>query len=194
MLRAHSAVFVRLGRCTLVGVRISVSRSATVALVGFASVLWSTMNAVPVAAASSKTAKPPTTTAQAYSGKSGAAQVSAAITASALPIASSLGAKLGKPNCPPVETPKVGLTLQCLVAFEKSIVGWLVTLTSAGGLDARPTFPIVSKRRLESLAGAGSVCDIPAFVGLPVGASVSCSTGKTATTFRMGANGAVQRV
>ncbi len=110
-----------------------------------------------------------------------------------MPVATALGAKLGKPSCPPVEKPRVGLTLQCLVAFDKSIVGWLVTLTQFGTLDAQPTFPIVSKRRLESLAGPGATCDVAPFVGLPVGATVSCRAGKADIEFRMTATGTVQR-
>ncbi len=151
------------------------------------------VNVFPALAASSKSAKPSTTTAAPFTGKSGAAQVSAAVRASATPVATALAAKLGKPSCPPVEKPRVGLTLQCLVAFDKSLVGWLVTLTPTGGLDARPTFPVVSKRRLESLAGTGATCDMPAFVGLPVGATVSCRVGKTTIEFRMNTAGSVQR-
>ena len=147
----------------------------------------------PASAASSKSLRPPTTTAPPFTGRSGPTEVSAAVRASATPVATALAAKLGKPSCPPVEKPRVGLTLQCLVAFDKSLVGWLVTLTSTGGLDARPTFPIVSKRRLESLAGNGATCDMPAFVGLPVGATVSCRIGKTTIEFRMTTAGSVQR-
>ncbi len=110
-----------------------------------------------------------------------------------MPLATALGAKLGKPSCPPVEKPRVGLTLQCLVAFDKSVVGWLVTLTRFGTLDAQPTFPIVSKRRLESQAGPGATCDVAPFVGLPVGATVSCRAGKADIEFRMTAAGTVQR-
>ncbi len=152
---------------------------------------WAMTSASPTLGASSKSS---TTTAPPFTGKSGAKQVSAAVTASATPVATTLGARLGKPSCPPVEKPKVGLTLQCLVAFDKSIVGWLVTLTPTGALDARPTFPIVSRRRLESLAGSGATCDMAAFVGLPVGATVSCRAGKATIEFRMTATGTLQRV
>ena len=117
----------------------------------------------------------------------------AAVTASATPVATTLGARLGKPSCPPVEKPRVGLTLQCLVAFDKSLVGWLITLTPSGALDARPTFPVVSRRRMESLAGSGATCDMPAFVGLPVGATISCRAGKATVDFAMTAEGSVQR-
>lgn len=119
--------------------------------------------------------------------------MSAAVRSNAMPIATALGARLGKPSCPPVEKPHVGLTLQCLVTFDKSVVAWLVTLTSTGDLDATPTFPIVSKRRLESLAGTKATCDMPAFVGLPVGATLSCRVGKTTIEFRMTDAGSVQR-
>ena len=147
----------------------------------------------PASAASSKSSRPSTTTAPPFTGKSGAVQVSAAVRASATPVATALAAKLGNPSCPPVEKPRVGLTLQCLVAFDKSLVGWLVTLTPEGALDARPTFPIVGKRRLESLAGPSATCDMPAFVGLPVGATVSCRAGKATVEFRMTPAGSVQR-
>ena len=165
-------------------------------VVGSFTAVWSvslTVQAVAASSKSSKSAKPTTTLAAPFTGKSGAAQVSAAVTASATPVASGLGATLGKPNCPLIEKPKVGLTLQCLVAFDKSLVGWLVTLTASGGLDARPTFPVVSKRRLESLAGSGATCDMAAFVGLPVGASVSCTVAKATTVFRMTPNGTAQQ-
>ena len=147
----------------------------------------------PASAASSKSSRPSTTTAPPFTGRSGPADVSAAVRASATPVATAVAAKLGKPSCPPVEKPRVGLTLQCLVAFDKSLVGWLVTLTSTGDLDARPTYPIVSKRRLESLAGPSATCDMPAFVGLPVGATVSCRAGKTTIDFRMTPTGSVER-
>lgn len=147
----------------------------------------------PVVAASSKSPKPSPTTTAPFTSRSGPAEVSAAVRASATPVATALGAKLGKPSCPPVEKPRVGLTLQCLVAFDKSVVGWLVTLTRFGTLDAQPTFPVVSKRRLESLAGSGATCDMAPFIGLPVGAIVSCSAGKADIAFRMTAAGTMQR-
>ena len=165
--------------------------TAAVAVAG-----WAFTSTPPVMAASAKSSSSPklsTTTAPPFSGKSGAAQVRAAVTASATPVATTLGARLGKPSCPPVEKPRVGLTLQCLVAFDKSLVGWLITLTPSGALDARPTFPVVSRRRMESLAGAGATCDMPAFVGLPVGATISCRAGKATVGFAMTATGSVQR-
>ncbi len=176
----------------------SVIRAAAALLVVAGSVGTRTF---PPTAASSKSStsskrassKSVTTTAPPFTGKSRPADVSAAVRASATPVAAALGAKLGKPSCPPVERPRVGLTLQCLVAFDKSVVGWLVTLTPAGSLDARPTFPIVGKRRLESLAGTGATCDMPAFVGLPAGATVSCRVGKTDIEFSMTTAGTVQR-
>lgn len=172
-------------------IRATATFAAAVAVAG-----WSITSASPGPAASSKPSTSPslsTTVAPPFTGRSGAAQVRAAVTASAKPVATTLGARLGKPSCPPVEKPRVGLTLQCLVAFDKSLLGWLVTLTPSGALDARPTFPVVSKRIVESQAGSGATCDMAAFVGLPVGATVSCRAGKATIEFAMTAEGSLQR-
>lgn len=128
-----------------------------------------------------------------FTGKAGAAQVASAVTASALPFATQLGATLGKPSCPPVEKPKVGLTLQCVIAFGKNPVGWLVTLGEGSSLLARPTFPVVSKRVAELAAGGGAVCSLAPFAGLPVGATVSCTSGKQSIELVVQSDGTLRR-
>jgi hypothetical protein len=119
--------------------------------------------------------------------------VAAAVTTSATPVAVRLGAKLGRPSCPPVEKPRVGLTLQCTVAFDTSPVAWLVTLRTGGILDAAPTFPVVSRRQAELAAGGGSACRLAAFVGVPVGATVNCTVAKAAVDLTVGADGSLRR-
>jgi hypothetical protein len=133
-----------------------------------------------------------TTTVKTVSGPEPKA-VAAAVTASASPVASRLGAKLGRPTCPPVEKPRVGLTLQCTVAFEKSPVAWLVTLKTGGVLEATPTFPVISKRQAELLAGTGSTCSMAPFVGVPIGATVTCTVAKATTTLRVAPDGTLTK-
>lgn len=119
--------------------------------------------------------------------------VAAAVTASATPVATLLGAKLGRPSCPPVEKARVGLTLQCTVAFDKSPIAWLVTLRANSVLEAAPTFPVVSRRQAELVAGTGSTCQMAPFAGIPVGATVTCAARKATTTLTVAADGSLRR-
>ncbi len=128
-----------------------------------------------------------------FTGKSGAVLVAAAVTAGALPVATNLGVSLGKPSCPPVEKPKVGLTLQCLIAFDKHPVGWLVTLSADGTLVTRPTFPVISRRAAEEFVGTGSVCALTSAAAQPVGSTVTCTIGETTVELLVGPNGALSR-
>ena len=144
-------------------------------------------------AATKSATKAPTTAAAPFSGKTGPAQVVASVTASAFPIANSLGATLGKPSCPPIEKPKVGLTLQCVIAFDKHPVGWLVSLRADGTLLARPTFPVVSKQAAEFVAGPGAVCALPSFAAVPEGANIDCTIDKKSIELVVGPNGSVSR-
>ncbi len=119
--------------------------------------------------------------------------VAAAVIASATPVAARLGAKLGRPSCPPVEKARAGLTLQCTVAFDKNAVAWLVTLAAGGTLSAGPTFPVVSRRQAELAAGPGSSCAMAPFVGVPIGATVTCSVAKSTIELTVLADGALGR-
>ena len=134
-----------------------------------------------------------TTVAARFTGKSGASLVAAAVTAGALPVATSLGVALGKPSCPPIEKPKVGLTLQCLITFDKHPIGWLVTLRADGTLATRPTFPVISKRATEEFVGPGSVCALTSVAAQPIGSTVTCVVHKTTVALLVGPNGALSR-
>jgi hypothetical protein len=144
------------------------------------------------AAASGATAASSSTKAASEAGPESKAVV-AAVTASATPVATLLGAKLGRPSCPPVEKARVGLTLQCTVAFDKSPIAWLVTLRANSVLEAAPTFPVVSRRQAELVAGTGSTCQMASFTGIPVGATVTCAAGKATTTLTVAADGSLRR-
>ena len=167
---------------------------AVVVVTAASAFLHATLGAGTTSAATKPSTKTTSTTiASAYTGKSGAAQIVASVSAAATPLAASLGATLGKPSCPPVEKPKTGLTLQCIVAFDKSPVGWLVTLRANGTLFSRPTFPIVSQRAAEAAAGARAVCQAAAFVAAPVGSTISCAIDKTTVDVLVGPTGSLTR-
>ena len=163
---------------------------SSVAVLGGAAVLGLTVLGPGSASAASNTT---TTVAARFTGKSGASLVAAAVTAGALPVATSLGVALGKPSCPPIETPKVGLTLQCLIAFDKHPIGWLVTLRADGTLATRPTFPVISKRATEEFVGPGSACALTSVAAQPIGSTVTCVVHKTTVELLVGPNGALSR-
>ena len=119
--------------------------------------------------------------------------VVAAVIASASPVALRLGAKLGRPSCPPVEKARIGLTLQCTVAFDKSPVAWLVSLAAGGALIAAPTFPVVSRRQAELVAGPRSTCTMASFAGVPVGATVVCAVANTTIELAVLPDGTLRR-
>ena len=156
---------------------------------GFGATVLGTGSPESASAASNTT----TTVAARFTGKSGAGLVAAAVTAGALPVAKSLGVALGKPSCPPVEKPKVGLTLQCIITFDKHPIGWLVTLRADGTLATRPTFPVISKRAAEEFVGPGSVCALTSVAAQPPGSTVTCIVRKTTVEFLVGPNGALSR-
>ena len=103
-----------------------------------------------------------------------------------------MSAKVGAPSCPAAIKAAVGLTFQCLVPFDTTAVGFLVTIGAGGALDVRPTFPVVSLSSARLLAGANSSCGAAKakFAVLPVGSVLECTLGgataaKTATTVRL---------
>ena len=168
---------------------------STVAVLRRAAVLGLTVLGLTVLGPGSASAASNTTTTMAarFTGKSGAGLVAAAVTAGALPVATSLGVPLGKPSCPPIEKPKVGLTLQCLIAFDKHPIGWLVTLRADGTLATRPTFPVISKRTAEEFVGTGSVCALTSVAAQPIGSTVTCTIHKSTVELLVGPNGALSR-
>jgi hypothetical protein len=112
------------------------------------------------------------------------AELADAVRVAALPIATSASAILGVPACPSGVKRSPTMAAQCLVAFDKTLVPFVVAVGSGGTLTASPVFVVVARVELEreiARANTDAVsCGKSPVVVVPSGSAADCRIGKRA--------------
>jgi hypothetical protein len=107
-----------------------------------------------------------------------------AVRVAALPIATSASAILGAPACPSGVKRSPTMAAQCLVAFDKTLVPFVVAVGATGTLTASPVFVIVPRLELEREIARTTTdpvtCGKAPVVAVPSGSTAGCNIGKRA--------------
>jgi hypothetical protein len=107
-----------------------------------------------------------------------------AVRVAALPIATSASAILGVPACPSGVKRSPTMAAQCLVAFDKTLVPFVVAVGATGTLTASPVFVIVPRLELEREIARTTTdpvtCGKSPVVAVPSGSIAGCNIGKRA--------------
>jgi hypothetical protein len=112
----------------------------------------------------------------------------------ALPVATRVGAKLGRPSCPSGVPNRVGATFQCTVAVGDAVVPFLVRVGDGATLSVTQAWAVAPSASVIAAAGPKAKCGGRKVHTGPVGSVVNCTVAGSTVKVRFTSLGSVARV